>query len=104
MSRRQEQGAGDVTRVWRESRLGCEITGSGGQQQDLRGVRSRRLESISHDKFMMYRHYWREKGGGMEWVERVLRIGEQKNAYRDVVVRPEGKRSLGTTFVQSGRH
>ena len=40
----------------------------------------------------------------MEWVERVLRIGEKKNAYMDVVVKLERKRSLGKTYVQSGDH
>jgi hypothetical protein len=35
------------------------------------------------------------KSGRMRWVEHVARMGEKRNAYRVLVGKPEGKRSLG---------
>ena len=49
-------------------------------------------------------YYWRDKGEGMEWAERVLRTGEKKYIYRNVVVKYEGKRRLEKTYVQLGNH
>jgi hypothetical protein len=36
------------------------------------------------------------KSKRMRWAGHVARIGETRNAYRILVGRPEGKRSLGT--------
>jgi hypothetical protein len=35
------------------------------------------------------------KSGRIKWVEHLARIGEKRNAYRLLVGKPEGKRSLG---------
>jgi hypothetical protein len=35
------------------------------------------------------------KSRRMRWTEHVARIGEKRNAYRILVLKPEGKRRLG---------